>query len=216
MKVSSLLGLSVLSLALSLTGCKDTDTDNLSRIKSYPSLELVGDEFIVINVGETFTDPGVDAALAGQAVTPTITGAVNTATPGIYRLTYTAANTEGDEVSAVRSVIVTDPAVNNLDQSGNFQRTGFALSPVTKVGNKGLYRIDNFGFTSAPNLFTAYFAQTTPNTIVVPSQTIENLGYTNFASVAGVFTAGQLTRITYAIQAPAVFGTTARSANRVP
>ncbi len=165
---------------------------------------------------ETFTDPGVNSILAGQPITPKITGTVNTATPGIYLISYSAANTEGDEVSTVRSVIVTDPAVNTLDQSGNFQRGSFALSPVTKVGNKGLYRINNFGFTNAPNLFTAFFVQTTPTSIVVPSQTIEGLGYTDFTSVASVFTAGRLTGITYAIHAPAVFGTNARTAIRVP
>ena len=216
MKVSSFFGLSVLSLALVLTGCKKDETDNLSRVKSYPSISLVGNEYYVINVGETFTDPGVKAALAGEAIQPTITGTVNTATPGLYTITYSAVNTEEDEVSAVRSVIVTDPAVNNLNLSGNFQRTGFALSPVTKVGTKGLYRLDNFGFTNAPNLFTAYFVQITPSRIVVPAQTIEGLGYTTFSSAAGTFTAGQLTRISYGINAPAVFGTAPRTANRVP
>lgn len=215
MKVSSFLGLSVLSLALALTGCKKTETDELSRIKSYPAISLKGDEYYVINVGETFTDPGVTASLAGQSIQPTITGSVNTATPGLYTLTYAAANTEGNVVTSVRSVIVTDPAVNTLDQSGNFQRTVFTPSSVTKVGTKGLYRLDNFGFTNAPNLFTAYFVQITPTRIVVPAQTIANLGYTTFTSVASVFTAGRLTTITYAINAPAVFGTTARSASRI-
>ncbi|WP_310393241.1 DUF5011 domain-containing protein [Hymenobacter sp.] len=215
MKVFPFFGLSLLSLALALTGCKKDETDNLSRIKSYPAIDLRGDEYYVLNVGETFTEPGVTATLAGEAVEPTIVGTVNTATPGIYRITYSAANTEGDEVTAVRSVIITNPAVNNLDQSGDFQRTGFALSPVTKVGSKGLYRLDNFGFTNAPNLFPAYFVQTTPNSIVVPSQTIEGLGFTNFASVSSAFTAGRLTRITYSINAPAVFGTPPRTANRL-
>lgn len=215
MKVSSFLGLSVLSLALALTGCKKTETDNLSRVKSYPALSLKGDEYYVINVGETFTDPGVTASLAGQAIQPTVTGTVNTATPGLYTISYSAANTEGNVVTSVRSVIVTDPVVNTLDQSGNFQRTGFALSPVTKIGTKGLYRLDNFGFTSAPNLFTAYFVQITPTRIVVPAQTIANLGYTTFTSVAPVFTAGRLTTIAYAINAPAVFGATSRAAVRI-
>ena len=214
MKVLSLFGLSALALSLTLGGCKKDDTDNISRIKSYPALTLAGGEYIVINVGEAFTDPGAQATLAGSSITPIISGAVNVNTPGIYRISYKAANTENDTVSLVRSVIVTDPAVNSLNLSGTFKRGAFAPSPVTKVGNKGLYRIDNFGFTNAPNLFTAYFAQITPNQIVVPSQTIAGLGYTNFVSVASVFTAGQLTSITYGIQSPAVFGAAPRTAVR--
>jgi hypothetical protein len=216
MKVSSFFGLSVLSLALALTGCEKDETDNISRVKSYPAITLLGDEYYVINVGETFTDPGATATLAGETIQPTVTGTVDTSKPGLYVITYSAANTEGNEVSTVRSVIVTDPAVNNLDQSGNFQRPTFALSPVTKVGNKGLYRLDNFGFTNAPNLFTAYFVQTTRTSIAVPAQTIVGLGFTTFTSVSSTFAAGRLTGITYAINAPAVFGTNARTANRVP
>ena len=215
MKVSSFFGLSVLSLALALTGCKKTETDDLSRIKSYPSIQLIGDEVTVVNRGEVFTDPGVTANLAGQALTPVKSGSVNTAVTGVYLLEYKGANTEGDTVSTVRSVVVTDPVVNSLDQSGTFQRSGFAVSPVTKIGTKGLYQIGNFGFTSAPNLFPAYFVQVNATTIVVPPQTIPGLGFTTFASINPVFTAGRLTTITYAINAPGIFGNAPRSAIRL-
>jgi hypothetical protein len=210
----SFLSLVALSVSVVLTGCKKEETDNLSRIKSYPGIALSGDEFYVINVGEKFTEPGVTADLAGAPLQPIITNPINTARPGLYVIQYRAANTEGDTISASRTVIVTDPAVNNLDQSGTFARAGFAPSPVTKVGNKGLYKIDNFGFSNAPNLFSAYFVQTDASHIVVPAQTIPGLGYTTFTGVTPVFTAGKLTKITYAIHAPAIFGATARSATR--
>ena len=215
MNVSSFFGLSVLSLALALTGCKKTETDNLSRIKSYPAISLIGDQVYVINVGETFTDPGVNSILAGERVEPTITGTVNTATIGVNLITYRAANTEGDVVSVVRSVVVTDPAVNALNQSGNFRRGAFAPSSVTKIGNKGLYRIENFGFTNAPFIYTAYFVQTTPTSIVVPPQDVENLGFVTFPTVSSGFTAGLLTTISYAINYPAVFGANVRTAIRI-
>ena len=215
MKITALFSLSALSLTLALAGCEKDETANISRVKSYPALTLAGDEYYVLNTNETFTDPGASAVLAGAAIQPIVTSTVDLTTPGLYTITYQAANTEGDTVSAVRSVIVTDPAVNSLDQSGTFKRGAFANSVVTKVGTKGLYRLDNFGFTNAPNLFTAYFVQTTPNRIVVPAQTIENLGYTFFTLVGSAFTAGQLTRITYAINAPSVFGATARTALRI-
>jgi hypothetical protein len=210
----SLLALAVLPAALALSGCKKVETDNLSRIKNYPGIALAGNEFYVINVGESFAEPGVTATLGGQPLTPIISNPVNTARPGIYVIRYKGANTEGDTITASRTIIVTDPVVNNLDQSGSFLRTGFDASPVTKVGTKGLYRIDNFGFTSAPNLFPAYFVQTDATHIVVPAQTIPGLGYTTFTSVSGTFTAGRLTGIAYAIHAPAIFGTSVRAATR--
>lgn len=215
MKITPLLGLSAFAFTLGLAGCKKTETENLFRVKSYPAITLKGNEYTVINVGETFADPGVTATLGGAVLTPIITSNVNTAAPGLYVITYKGANTEGDTVRTVRNVVVTDPAVNNLDQSGNFRRGAFSPSVVTKVGNKGLYRIDNFGFTNAPNFFTAYFVQIRPNAIAVPAQTIENLGYTRFASVASAFNpAGVLTGITYAINAPAIFGPNPRTAVR--
>ncbi|MBF9141296.1 immunoglobulin-like domain-containing protein [Hymenobacter properus] len=210
----TLLGTAAVASSLALGGCKKTETDELSRIKNFPAITLAGNEYYVINVGETFTEPGVTAELGGAPLQPIISNPVNTSRPGIYVIRYKGANTEGDTIAATRTVIVTDPAVNNLDQSGTFTRSGFSPSPVTKVGNKGLYRIDNFGFTNAPNLFTAYFVQTDASHIVVPAQTIPGLGYTTFTSVSGTFTAGQLTRIAYAINAPAIFGNTVRAATR--
>ncbi len=216
----SLLGAAVVASSLALGGCKKEETDNLSRIKSYPAISLAGDEYYIINVGETFTEPGVTADLAGAPLQPIISNPVNTSRPGLYVISYKGANTEGDTIAATRTVIVTDPAVNNLDQSGSYVRTqaGVTYEPavVTKVGNKGLYRIVNFGFTSgAPNnAFVAYFVQTDATHIVVPAQTIAGLGYTTFTSVSSTFDTGRLTRIAYAINAPAVFGNTVRAATR--
>jgi hypothetical protein len=216
----SLLGTVAVASLLALGGCKKTETDDLSRIKSYPAISLAGDEYYIINVGETFTEPGVTADLAGAPLQPIISNPVNTSRPGLYVIQYKGANTEGDTVSATRTVIVTDPAVNNLDQSGSYVSTrgGVTYEPavVTKVGNKGLYRIANFGFTSgAPNnAFAAYFVQTDATHIVVPAQTIPGLGYTRFTSVSGTFNAGRLIGIRYAINAPAVFGNAPREATR--
>ncbi|TPG67022.1 DUF5011 domain-containing protein [Hymenobacter nivis] len=210
----SLFGLAAAASSLAFSGCKKDETDNISRVKDYAGITLAGNEYYVINVGETFTEPGVTANLGGQPLTPTINNPVNSAKPGIYVIQYKGANTEGDTIARSRTVIVTDPAVNNLDQSGTFARSGFDASPVTKVGTKGLYKLDNFGFSTSPNLFPAYFVQIDATHIVVPGQTIPGLGYTTFTSVAGTFTAGKLTSIAYAIRAPAIFGSTVRAAVR--
>lgn len=216
----SLLGSAALASSLLLGGCKKDETDNLSRIKSYPGIALAGNEYYVINVGETFAEPGVTASLAGAPLQPIVSNPVNTSRPGLYTIRYKSANTEGDTVTASRTVIVTDPAVNNVDQSGSYVRTVgttvYEPAVVTKVGTKGIYRIVNFGFTAgAPNnAFAAYFVQTDATHIVVPPQTIPGLGFTTFSSVRGIFTAGRLTGISYGINAPAVFGNAVRTAVR--
>ena len=212
----SSLALSFLLFSLAISGCKKDDTDNISRIKNYPSIVLDGGAVYAVNQNETFTDPGFVATLGDTPLTPIVTGSVDTSTKGIYVLSYTGANTEGDTVSVIRSVVVTDPAVNNVDQSGTFKRGTFADTPVTKVGNKGVYKIDNFGFTNSPNLFPAYFVQIDASHIVVPPQVIPGLGYTTFTGVNGTFDAtGRLTQISYAIHAPGIFGTSVRSATRL-
>lgn len=220
----SLLSCAALASSLLLGGCKKEETDNLSRVKSYPAVSLIGDEYYVINVGETYTEPGATADLAGAPLQPIISSRVNTSRPGLYVIRYKGVNPDNDSVVVTRSVIVTDPAVNNLDQSGSYVRsvvvgtdtTVYEPAVVTKVGTKGLYRIDNFGFTSgAPNnAFAAYFVQTDATHIVVPAQTIPGLGYTRFTSVSGTFNAGRLIGIKYAINAPAVFGSSPREATR--
>jgi hypothetical protein len=207
---------SIAALALAMVACKKDETDNLSRIKNYPSITLNGDALIVINMGETFTDPGATATLGNDPLQPIVNNPVDTSQPGLYVIEYKGANTEGDTIAQTRTVIVTDPVVNNLDQSGIFKRTGFADSPVTKVGNKGQYEIANFGFTNAPNTgFTATFVQIDASHIVVPEQNIEGLGNTFFTSVSSRFTNGLLVGITYAINAPSIFGNSPRTATRI-
>ena len=75
-----------------------------------PVVTLVGDAALQITVGNTFTDPGATATDLTSSIV--VTGAVDTATAGLYSLTYTATDAAGNvaSVSRVVTVIVDAPA----------------------------------------------------------------------------------------------------------
>lgn len=215
MKISSISGLSLALFAFSLTGCKKTETDNISRVKNYASIVLTNGPAISVPLGSTFTDPGNVTTLGGAALKPKITGSVDTSTPGVYTISYQAANTEGDTTNINRLVAVVDPAVV-IDQSGTFERAGFAANPPAtwKLIARGLYRSANFGGAVAGSDFPAYFAQVTPNLIVFPTQNISGVGKVTFNTPTSTFnTAGVLTSYSYAVGATG-FGTAVRTFNR--
>ena len=78
-----------------------------------PVVTLVGDAALELTLGDTFTDPGATAAdetdgdLTSAVV---VTGSVDTATEGLYTLTYTATDAAGNVGSVSRVVTVVAPA----------------------------------------------------------------------------------------------------------
>jgi hypothetical protein len=78
-----------------------------------PVVTLTGDAAMQINVGETFTDPGatalddVDGDLTSHI---NVSGAVDTATAGLYTLTYSATDASGNIGTVSRVVTVVAPA----------------------------------------------------------------------------------------------------------
>lgn len=160
-------------------GCDKEDTDNLSKITTYPLIEVKGDQFVSIPVGGTFSDQGVNATVGGTPVESVKSGdAVDVNTPGVYIITYTATNAEGFSVSTNRyvGVIASDAAA--LDLTGNYKRNAGALgvSKVTRLG-VGHYTSDNVGGVAVggPST-TVHFFHTTGTTLIVPEQ--ENAGGT--------------------------------------
>ena len=76
-------------------------------------IELIGDEEIRIECGESFEDPGATAWLNRggervQTLQPTVSGQVDTARPGSYELIYTADYEGKNAISVSRRVIVQD------------------------------------------------------------------------------------------------------------
>jgi hypothetical protein len=83
-----------------------------------PTVTLVGDAAMQITVGETFTDPGatatddVDGDLTNHI---SVSGAVDTATAGLYTITYTATDAAGNSGTASRVVTVVAPVESALE-----------------------------------------------------------------------------------------------------
>lgn len=78
-----------------------------------PVVTLVGEAAIEINVGDSFTDSGATATddTDGDLTTHIIvSGTVDTATAGLYSLTYTATDAAGNTANVSRVVTVAAPA----------------------------------------------------------------------------------------------------------
>lgn len=98
-------------MTLGLTSCND-DEDQLTdtRVTHFAELELLGDTWIEMNVGDTFKDPGYKATEGTEDITSkvVVSGNVNTSVGAFYNLNYSVANKDGFAVSASRTVMVKD------------------------------------------------------------------------------------------------------------
>jgi len=118
-----------------------------SKIIFYPTIAIKGERLIILDQGAAYTDSGAVAILNGENIEPVVTGAVDTNTPGVYELNYSASNPEGFSVSDFRTVVVisNDEQVNANNFSGSYNRAATGVDAVwTKVG-RGVYQVDNPG-----------------------------------------------------------------------
>lgn len=149
MKKIFLFGLAISMATLGLISCND-DHDQLtdSRVTYFANLELLGDEVIEINVGETFTDPGYIATEGEEDITSKVkvTGSVDTSKGGFYTLTYSVSNKDNFSVEASRLVMVKNP--NSLASAyygeSQYGSRHYYDAPITITdrGN-GTYLIDD-------------------------------------------------------------------------
>lgn len=96
---------------VTLASCGDKDSEGLSRITYYPVIELNDGSFLKLNVGDTFTDPGFVATMGSDDVSDqvSVSGSVDTSTPGFYSISYSCVNPDGFAASATRTVMVANP-----------------------------------------------------------------------------------------------------------
>ena len=132
-----------------LTSCND-DEDQLTdtRVTHFAVLELLGDEWMEMNVGDSFTDPGYKATEGTEDITSrvVVNGSVNTAVGAFYNLDYSVANKDGFAVSATRTVMVKDPnnfasAYYGESQYGSRHYYNAPITIASKGGNR--YLIDD-------------------------------------------------------------------------
>jgi hypothetical protein len=202
------------SVVLSFFGCakeevKITDTEiGHSRIVYFPSIETKGEKLIILKQGDTFTDPGATALLAGKPVQFTVTGGpVTTATGGLFNLLYTAANPEGDKVSDWRTVVVIGNDVAANDFSGTYLRPGFVTSTWTKTA-PGIYTVENPGGAGVGAGLKVIAVNYTGNKIAIPKHISPDMGVVSSGSES--YTPGPPATIKYAFFAGG-YGTQVRT-----
>jgi hypothetical protein len=194
-------------LAVLFVACNKNEIHNtedkvgISRVTHFPVLTLNGDRYMTIEVGGTFTDPGIIATEGGAAIPYTTDGSVNTGEIGVYDLTYTAVNKDGFPASLTRTVVIysTESSGAANDLSGTYVRTSNgAESTWTKIA-PGVYTVFNPGGALGTNLTVVAFNQT-GNTIHIPEQTIGD-GST-MTSAQEVYSPGPPTTYTWQILNP--------------
>jgi Domain of unknown function (DUF5011) len=172
-RIKNILTLILLTVVV-LAGCKKETTADVSKsVKvSYPSIALNGNALVTIAVGASYTDAGAkltdDITGAVSDIQPTASN-VNTATPGLYVVTYSASNANGFETTASRLVAVT--SVNNpINREGTYLRTATGVNCfITKIAN-GVYKLQNPpGFSGSPNTIV-YMVETAMNVYSAPAQ----------------------------------------------
>jgi hypothetical protein len=202
--------------ALSLfSSCKkDTEIENANQVGSskiiyFPSIAINGDAVLVVQPGQTFTDPGATAILNGDTIKYTTTGTVGTA-PGVYNLTYTAVNAQGYSASDIRAVVILDASVIANDWSGTYTRTTGVPSTWTKIG-PGEYTVENPG-GAAGVTGTVIAVNYTGDQITIPLQN-SAIGLTSSTSESTTVVGGVLTSYSWII-INAGYGTGLRTFNK--
>lgn len=197
----------LLAPALFMAGCKKETTDNVSATAkvSFPEITLNGPALAISATGANYVDAGAklkdDITGVITDIQPTSSD-VNTAVPGLYNVTFTAANANGFETSVTRLVAV--PGVSGaVNREGNYLRTATGvLCFITKLAD-GLYEVKNpAGFSGSANTIV-YMVETAPNVYSCPPQP------TDFGSMSVINISFTATGVTWNVVNPG-FGTATR------
>lgn len=133
-----------LALVAFVAASCDKDSEGLSRITYYPSVEILGEPEVIINIGETYEDEGCYAELNGEDVSNqiVISSNVNNQRIGIYSINYAAYNEDGFSAVASRTVYVVDP--NSVATIYTGEILGRYGAPIFVTDNgDGTYHIDD-------------------------------------------------------------------------
>ncbi|MDP5200783.1 DUF5011 domain-containing protein [Flavobacterium sp. DG2-3] len=197
----------VLVSGLLFTACDGDSTANVSEVTYYANLTMHGDALVVLTQGETYTEEGVDAEANGQPLEVKISGSVDTSKPTVYKLNYSAINSDGFPATVTRTVVVLSNKPSTINLEGSFVR-GANVNNVTKLADRK-YVCDNAtGYNVANDNLTMEFYNIDDKQIYAP--------YTENASKSGISAESNIGTITdknnwkWVIYASSVFGTAER------
>ncbi len=128
-----------------LTSCSQ-DSEGVSKVTTYCTFDMNGDQVTYHVVGTPFTDPGCTAYEGDEEVDVTTKSNVDANKSGLYSIVYSAVNSDGFSASAVREVIVYYP---NDDIMGNWSAS------IVRNGstNRGPFTLELIPF-SANSFYT--------------------------------------------------------------
>jgi len=160
--------LSILSSVI-FVACDGEETNGVSLVTNYATVEIIGDRTTVINVGDSYTDPGANSAISGNTAEYTTTGSVDTSSQGVYTLTYETINADGFPASARRVVVVLSNTPSVYDLSGSWARTNGSPAIVTQVADRE-YTHNNAGGVEGDNQLMVTFYNVDDNLLYIPFQ----------------------------------------------
>lgn len=205
----------LLFLAAVLPSCNKEEINNTdtkvgrSRVTSFPIVSIKGARYVAVAKGGTYTDLGANAKVGTQDVAFTTSGTINTNTPGVYTVVYSALNSDGFSAAARRTVVVydTDAAAAAQDLSGSYARsTNGSLAVWTKIA-PGVYTVFNPGGAPGTNL-TVVAINPTASVIDIPNQQSSDGSVTS--STDETYTPGPPAKYTWKIVNPG-YGTALRT-----
>jgi len=108
-----------------------------------PQVALVGANPMIVEVLNTYVEPGANATDDCDGVTLAITGTPNTQVVGIYQVTYRATDTYGNQTSRTREVRVVDSQPPTLTLRGN-SALQLECSVAGSTADPGVDALDNY------------------------------------------------------------------------
>ena len=115
-------------LSVLISSCKKETEDN-SFVTYLPILEIKGEDFIYLNIGDNYTDEGIDSARINGVDCSSqvqIDGAVNTSVADRYVINYTLVNADGYSTSKQRTVWVANASLMVDIFTASMERTNAA------------------------------------------------------------------------------------------
>jgi Domain of unknown function (DUF5011) len=169
----------IAAISVFAAGCQEDFVD--SKATFWPDIQINGDEFVVVEVGDTYTDASATVTVNGSPIPFETESDVDESEVGAYTVTYSAANEDGITASAVRTVIVVDPDAALDDLTGSFTRVGQAGTVINWAKHPTrayTYIANNPGGVPPSNASYAAFNQqfliynVAPGIVVVPLQQV--------------------------------------------
>ena len=130
------------------------DTVGSSKVVYFALISTNGEKIMAVTQNDAYTELGATASVNGVTAEFTTDGTVDTGTPGVYTIIYTAKNAQGFAKTDWRMVVVVptsaanDPVVAANDFSGVYLRAATGVTSTWQKVANGVYSVENPGGSS--------------------------------------------------------------------